>query len=570
MLKRIRIQNYLFVQDQELVFEAGMTAFTGETGAGKSILVGAISLILAESTFQAQAFDKDKAIYLEADFELAQNQALQDKLDELGYDDEQEVTLARRISQNGRSGYFINGRKVNANLMKELKPFLIDFHHQRDQQRLLLPSFQLEILDVYADCTLLRKEHASLLQKLRSDIKKLDELRQTKAHNRQLEELYRFQLDEILQASITTGEEVQLSKEHEKIANSHKIREMGARISHEIYQDEACALDLLRSAVALLDRMKDLDESIANVYHALADAMQIISDCEADVNQLAQSSEDEGGRLELISQRLDTINSLLYKHRVRDSAELENLFAQKKAAILDFDSLDSSIEELEKQIDTDFQLLLKLGESLSEQRQKAAAKLSHDLQAGIRELAIPDARFEISIDKKAASDLVISDYLAVVSLSGAESCEFRFSANLGADLMPLADVASGGELSRVLLAIKKVLAGRLEPLLMILDEIDAGLGGKTAEAVAIAIKDLSESHQVFCVTHLAVIAAVADEHIALQKRAQDETTIIMMQALDASGRTLELARMLSGEVTQASLEHARQLLKTKIDQMRKQ
>ncbi len=569
MLSRLKISNYLFVPDQELFFEEGMTALTGETGAGKSILVGAISLIFADKAFAAEPWDPARPVYLEADFELGDNQALRDKLAELEYDDEQQLTLARRVSENGRSSYFINGRKVTAGLMMELRPLLIDFHHQRDQQRLLMPSFQLEVLDLFAGSTELRKEHASRLQKLRSMAKELEAQKELKERNRQLEELYRFQLQELEEAAISTGEERELDKEYERISHSQQIRELGGRIGQEFYEAEGSVMDVIRAALSELDKLKGLDETIAQLHQALADAAQIISDCEGEVSNLAFMAVDDEARLEEITQRLDQINSLLYKHRVRDTAELEQLFEEKRASILDFDSLDERIEELSAQIEADFLQLKEVQIALSKKRGDAAAMLASELQAAIRSLAIANARFEISIDKKASEELLSSECLAAISLSGAESCEFLFSANPGTELAPLAEVASGGELSRVLLAIKKVLAGRLEPLLMILDEIDAGLGGKTAEAVAAVIGELSVNHQVFCVTHLAVIAASADHHIAIEKQIQNENTVIKMKPLNDSERTLELARMLSGDVTEASREHAKQLLKTKIKQKRK-
>jgi len=191
-------------------------------------------------------------------------------------------------------------------------------------------------------------------------------------------------------------------------------------------------------------------------------------------------------------------------------------------------------------------------------------RLGSELQAAIRELAIPQARLEINIDKKASAGMLMPDYLAAISSSGADLCEYLFSANPGIGLRPLADVASGGELSRVLLAIKKVLAGRLEPRLMILDEIDAGIGGKTAEAVAAVIRELARAHVVLCVTHLASIAALADWHLALDKVATGAKTQVTMRLLDKEARAAELARMLSGNVTEASLRHANELIKNRL------
>ena len=239
-------------------------------------------------------------------------------------------------------------------------------------------------------------------------------------------------------------------KEYERISHSQQIRELGGRIGQEFYEAEGSVMDVIRAALSELDKLKGLDETIAQLHQALADAAQIISDCEGEVSNLAFMAVDDEARLEEITQRLDQINSLLYKHRVRDTAELEQLFEEKRASILDFDSLDERIEELSAQIEADFLQLKEVQIALSKKRGDAAAMLASELQAAIRSLAIANARFEISIDKKASEELLSSECLAAISLSGAESCEFLFSANPGTELAPLAEVASGGELSRVL------------------------------------------------------------------------------------------------------------------------
>jgi len=560
MLSGIRIHNYLFVPSAELRFGQGMTVLTGETGAGKSILVGAISLIFGESAFAPEPWDREKAIYLEADFRIRGNRPLQDKLEELGHADGEELTLARQISESGRSAYYINGRKVAAGLMKELRPLMIDFHHQRDQQRLLQSSYQLEVLDAYAETTAARAAFASLIQHLRSDIKSLEELKLEQERNKQLAELYRFQLEELEAAAILEGEDKELQREFDLLSHARQISEAGTWISHNLFEQENSAQDLIRAAVNSLDRYAGLDERVAQLKQSLTDSLQILEDCAAEVSDIGNRTHDDPARLETIQQRLDLINSLLHKHRVRDLVELRGLFATRLAQIGDFDAQDERINRLALRIQRDFQELHKLGSELSEKRLSAANHLAGDLQSAIRDLAIPEARFEINIDKKASSEMLMQDYVAAVSLSGADICEFRFSANLGAGLKALAEVASGGELSRVLLAIKKVLAGRMEPRLMILDEIDAGIGGKTADAVAAVIRELARTHVVLCVTHLASIAAVADWHMGLSKTSDSFKTVIAMRPLDADGRIRELARMLSGHVTEASLKHAKELL----------
>lgn len=560
MLTGIRISNYLFVPEASLQFGKGMTVLTGETGAGKSILVGAISLIFGDAGFAPEPWDPAKPVYLEADFHIDGNTSLQSRLEELGHADGIELTLARQISESGRSAYYINGRKVAVNLMKELRPLMIDFHHQRDQQRLLQPSYQLEVLDAYAGTAGDREAHSTLLQKLRASIRTLEELKDQRERDAQLDELYRFQLQELETAAIHAGEDKDLQLEYDRLSHAQEIRETGEWINHRLYEQQDSARDLIRTAIASLDRFAAIDPKVAQLKQSLADGLQIISDCAAEVADLSSGGDADPARLDSIRERLDLINSLLYKHRVKDLVELRELFARRRDQIGDFDALDERIETLAAEIAQSHKTLLELGARLSDARAAAAVRLSRDLQAAIRDLAIPEARFEINIDKKASTEMLMQDYLAAVSLSGADLCEFRFCANLGAGLRPLADVASGGELSRVLLAIKKVLAGRLEPRLMILDEIDSGVGGKTAEAVAATIRDLARSHIVLCVTHLASIAAAADWHLALEKSSGAAKTVISMKPLDADGRQKELARMLSGRITDASLKHANELM----------
>lgn len=560
MLTGIRISNYLFVPEADIRFGKGMTVLTGETGAGKSILVGAISLIFGDTGFAPEPWDPTRPVYLEADFGISGNQTLQTKLEELGHADGEELTLARQIGESGRSAYYINGRKVAVGLMKELRPLMIDFHHQRDQQRLLQPSYQLEVLDAYAGTAEDRTAHSTYLQRLRASIRRLEDLVAQRERNAQLDELYRFQLQELEAASVHEDEDKDLQLEYDRLSHIREIRETGDWIQHKLFEQQDSARDLIRTAIASLDRFSAIDPRVAQLRQSLGDSLQILSDCAEEVAGISSGGDEDPARLESIRERLDLINSLLYKHRVKDIRELTELFAQRQAQIGDFDALDGQIDELQSEIATYYKALLELGAKLSAARTEAAVRLSRDLQKAIRDLAIPEARFEINIDKKASAEMLMQDYLAAVSLSGADLCDFRFSANLGAGLRPLADVASGGELSRVLLAIKKVLAGRLEPRLMILDEIDSGVGGKTAEAVAATIRELARSHIVLCVTHLASIAAAADWHLALEKSSGNTKTVIAMRPLDEAGRERELARMLSGRITDASLKHANELM----------
>lgn len=559
MLKQIRIHNYLFVPRAELSFEPGMTVLTGETGAGKSILMGAISLIFANSSAASEPWDAEQPVYLEADFDILEGSALSAKLEELGHLEGSELTLARQISVGGRSSYYVNGRKVGSSVLKELEPLMVDYHHQRDQQRLLQSSYQLEVLDAFAGLEKVRQEHASLLQSLRARIRILEQHRQQKEQSLQLADLYRFQYDEYEQIAIREGEDAQLQHEFERLSHSQQISETSAWVSHILYEKEDSVRDLIRSSIKELDRFGHIDERVSQFQSSLRDSLQILDDCADEAQELSSSHADPQA-LDQIRGRLDQINALLHKHRVRDIPELKALFAQRMAELEGFDALDMRITELETSIQADYMRLLELAQTLSLARESQSGALAGALELAVRDLAISNASFKISIDKKASPEMLMQDYLAACSLSGAEQCEFMFSANLGSELKPLADVASGGELSRVLLAIKKVLAQELEPRLLILDEIDAGVGGKTAEAVAATICELAKIHLVLCVTHLASIAAVADRHYLIQKQSGVAKTVIDLRLLDEQERIRELARMLSGSLSETSIQHAKELL----------
>ena len=281
-------------------------------------------------------------------------------------------------------------------------------------------------------------------------------------------------------------------------------------------------------------------------------------------NNLSSSRENisfEPQRLENIQARLDLINSLMYKHKVRNIEELLSLFEERSTQISSLENSEKAIAELEENLNINFTLLQKKGEELSRKRQQASKNLSNELQKNIRSLSIPNGTLEIRIDKKTQSNFVISDYLSAASESGEDTVEFLFSANPGFEQKPLSAVVSGGELSRILLAIKKVLAERLEPKLIILDEIEVGIGGKTAERVAEFITELSQKQQILCITHLAQIAARADKHLAIEKFTRNEKSMIELHELNAEETLQEIARMLSGSLSSKALAHAAELLK---------
>lgn len=560
MLTGIQIQNYLFVPQQTLEFGAGMTVLSGETGAGKSILVGAISLIFGDPSPALEAFDPAKPIYLEASFDISQNTELQEYLSRQGQETEGELILARELTPAGRSAYFLNGRRVAAAMMREMKPLMIDFHHQRDQQRLLLGSYQLQLLDLHAQNQDLKTDFAVRYRNLRDQIKELQSLKEQAETQRQLQELHQFQFDELQQAALRPGEELELQQEFDLLSHAREIAETAGAAAFELYEGENSVHVRISGSLAGLSKYAHLNQRLAAIEQSLRDCQDQIGENAAALSELTLELDSDPIRLQAIQERLDLINSLLHKHRLTHSGELLELQALREEQLNSFADIGQSIENLELSIEQDFGKLKQSADQLSKSREKAAATLSEELRENISQLSLGDARFKISIDRKSEGKIIMQDYLDSCTEQGQDSCQFFFSANRGGQLKPLSAVASGGELSRILLAIKKVLSLRMDEKLMILDEIDAGIGGKTAENVAQFIFQLARRHRIICITHLAQIAAIADRQIALNKESGGPKTVIKMTELMPRQRLEELARMLSGDVSSVSLQHARELI----------
>jgi len=560
MLTELYLQNYLMLQETRLPFDKGLTVITGETGAGKSILLGSISLIFGDNLPGIEAFDKEKPIYLEATFSI-KDEILTNILAQDGIEKEDELIVAREISTNNRSTYFLNGRKVGVTLIKELKNYLLDFHHQRDQQRLLSSAYQLDLLDAYGGLFTLREDYANLYKEIKSDLKNLQELKSTAEKQKQLRELYRFQYEELENAKLHINEDVELQNEYELLSHTLEITELCDEITADLLENENSIFDILNGYLNKLNHFEHLHKEIRNAKDNIHQALENLQEAANNLSSSRENISFEPQRLENIQARLDLINSLMYKHKVRNIEELLSLFEERSTQISSLENSEKAIAELEENLNNNFTLLQKKGEELSRKRQQASKNLSNELQKNIRSLSIPNGTLEIRIDKKTQSNFVISDYLSAASESGEDTVEFLFSANPGFEQKPLSAVVSGGELSRILLAIKKVLAERLEPKLIILDEIEVGIGGKTAERVAEFIAELSQKQQILCITHLAQIAARADKHLAIEKFTRNEKSMIELHELNAEETLQEIARMLSGSLSSKALAHAAELLK---------
>jgi DNA repair protein RecN (Recombination protein N) len=562
MLAELNLKNYILIPELKLNFKGGMSAITGETGAGKSILVGALNLVFGKSTAGQIAYDPSKDVSLEIIFQIPKEyKEVHSFLDEAGFPaDNDEVIASREFSVSGKNVSYLNGRKTSTSVLKELHDLLIDFHHQRDQQNLLNPAFQLDLLDQFGKHIPLRTEFQLGLQDLKGNLVKLQKLQDAEAANLQLIDLYRFQADELKAAGLTIGEDVTLEQEFELLSHSEDIINKTGELYNEFYEQENSILDTFTHAHIQLEKYSDMSADIGTICSRLVNIIEGIQDTSQLLRTVREKIASDPERLNDIRQKLDLINSLKTKYKL-PTVEALLAYQQKiEQAILSQDSNSDEIRTISLQIDIQFAALTETADRLTDHRRKSAVRLAKDIVQNVKQLSIPNAQIEIQIDKKAEGKILISDISKVYSDTGQDNIEIRFSANVGSPILPLKSIVSGGELSRILLATKKSLASVLPPRTIILDEIDVGIGGKTAGSLAEFIYGLSKSHQVICITHLAKIAAVADNHISIEKKTLKNTTTIEVENLNQERRIEEIARMLSGHITELSEQHAKELL----------
>lgn len=563
MLSEIYIKNYILVPELRMSFGKGLTVISGETGAGKSIVVGSIGLIFGDVNSGIEPWNKEEPIYLEATFIPFKDKATKEMLTEIGAEDEEELILAREISVAGKSTYFLGGRRVSAAVLKELKPLLLDFHHQRDQQKILQSVYQLELLDRYGETTGLREDFGAMYRQIRADIRSLDELIRRQEENRHMLELYQYQYNELQEAAISEGEDVTLQAEYELLQSSAEISTLCEEIHENLFERENSLYDEISRYSYRLEQFAQMDPTLSEAHNSLSEALASLQESSLSLEAAKDRITHDPARLEFLEERLNLINELLFKHKVKDISQLLLLFEERKQALKSSDELSEEIRQAKSKLEYSYQKLREVAETLSQRRIKAAKNLALELKESIRKLAIKDAEFEIRIDKISDSENLSLRDISFCNESGQDVVSFLFSANPGMALKPLQAVASGGEMSRILLGIKEIISAKESPRLIVLDEIDTGIGGKTADYVARCIHNLAKHSPVLCITHLAQIAAYADHHVAVEKQGGEKLGV-SLKSLNKEEQEVEIARMLSGTITEASLKHAKELLIKKI------
>jgi DNA repair protein RecN (Recombination protein N) len=566
MLKELRIENFAIIQSLELKFEAGLIIFTGETGAGKSIILDAIEALVGGRTDATMVRSgADKAV-LEAEFTIpmAFRAEVHGILEREGLDEGAEaVTFGREIRLEGRTIARINGRSVNVGLLKELGSSLVDIHGQSEHLSLLDVKSHLGLLDRYAGAQKEFNTYQQAFQALRQVRKELHSLRELESEAERRMELLEFQAQEIQGANLAPGEEEELSQERSRLANAETLSSSAQQVLtllDEGSPEAAAVTDLLGQARQLLANLARIDSSQNDLLDQLESASVQISEITRSLGSYLEEIEYNPRRLEQVEDRLELIHRVVKKYGGTVEAALE-YGKNARAQLESIAHASERIAELEQQEEAGLAVLKEKAVALSNARKKAAAVMQQQVERQLADLSMAGAKFEVEFQTgEAANGVEIEPGKRIAfSETGIDQVEFFIAPNPGEGLKPLTRIASGGETSRLMLALKNVLTGADFIPTLIFDEIDQGIGGRVGNVVGEKLWRLGRNHQVMCVTHLPQLAAFGDQHFSVRKVVNEGRTTTEVYELKEAARSSELAAM-TGSVSEASLKAAREAL----------
>ena len=552
MLKKILVQNYILIENLELEFSNKLNIITGETGSGKSILIGAIDTVFgAKTSKDCIRTGCDKA-YIELSLFL--NQPINELLSEYGIENfGNELIISREITQSG-SRSRVNGTLVNLDFIKVLRDRFLDIHSQHQTYSFMQPKYHIQLLDSYAKatCSELFKKYSTLYEEYTTAKQKLEETKNTNNLTENQIEFLKFQIDEIETANIKEiDEDERLENELVVLENAEKLKELTGSVAWTLNNDDESILNTLSQLKMNLSKASRMDSGLEDSESELINIIEGIKDLSSSLRDYSQSLDNDTARLNEIQERLFNLDKLKRKYG-SGSAEkpLENVlntFEELQNEYSTIINFESNIEELEMKVDNLFSKLKKLAEEISSKRKMYSEVLSSLIVEKLEKLELPKVQFKIDIQNTELNKF------------GIDNVEFLISTNVSEPLRPLAKVASGGEISRVMLALKTIFAQHDDIDTVIFDEIDTGISGKTSQKVSEEISELANYRQIIMITHQAIIASKADKHIYV-KKVQGDSTQVGIYELNESDKLKAIAELASGEITDESLEFAKTLI----------
>ena len=553
MLLEISIKNFAIIEAISLNFEKGMTVLTGETGAGKSIIIDAMNMMLgARATTDVIRHGAPKA-EIEGLFSVENSHALQMIFDEQGIELGDEIIIRREILQNGRSVSRVNGQMVNLSVLRSIGQYLVDIHGQHDQEELMRPQLHIQMLDGFGDADFLELKQAyqTNFDAYRNMRKQLLEIKKNQEEHKARIEMLEFQMAEIESASLQPGEDLKLNQERDKLLNHKNIADTLTNAYTMLDNDEISSLANVRSAMNDMESLEEYDAEYREISTSLSESYYVLEDVAKRLEDIIEDLDFDGNRLIQIESRLDLIHAITRKYggNVDDVlmyfAKITEEYNLLTGNHLSSDDMEAELKKLEVS-------LVDLASKLASARHNLAQQLEIEIQQELKDLYMDKARFQVQFTK------------GKFTREGNESVEFYISTNPGEDFKPLVKVASGGELSRLMLAIKSAFSRKEGKTSIVFDEVDTGVSGRVAQAIAQKIHKIGQNGQVLAISHLPQVIAIADYQFFIEKISNDHSTVSTVRLLTVEERVEEVAKMLAGEnVTEAALSQARELLQSK-------
>ena len=550
MLRQLYIRNFTLIDELDITFKPGFSVITGETGAGKSIILGAIGQILgnrADARMVKAGCDK---CVIEAHFNLS-NYDMEGFFDDNDIDYEPEDCIIRReLKANGKSRAFINDTPVALTTARELGQQLVDIHSQHQNLLLQKEDFQLNVVDIIAHNSQLLNDYRTLFDGYAKAKAALREKEEECEKDRANEDFLRFQADELVKAQLIDGEQEELEQELETLSHAEDIKGALFDADNLLSGDDRSITQSCKTMLSRLSDIGDVYPAIRQVTERIDSAYIELKDIARDISNLAESIDFDPARLTMANERLDTIYTLQKKHHVESVAELIAIRDSLTARLNDITNSEDMLEDMRRQVEDMHRKATEAAARLTESRQEAARHVTEQLLAQMTALGMPNARFEIKFETKE------------LAVDGADRISYMFSANKNVPLEPIAQVASGGEVARVMLSLKAMISGAVKLPTIIFDEIDTGVSGRVAEMMAQIMRQMGRAdRQVISITHLPQIAALGTTHYKVEKTDTDDTTISRMRMLGHDERITEIAQMLSGSnISDAAIENAKSLL----------
>ncbi len=550
MLKRLEIHNYAIIESLELDLTKGLSIVTGETGAGKSILLGALGLIMGKRADTKVLYEADKKCVVEAVFDVS-DYNIQSIFEAEGIDYEQETIIRRLISPNGKSRAFINDEPTTLSVLKAITDNLVDLHQQFDALDLHSVSFQTKTIDALAGVIDKVGDYQADYVEYAKSKRTLASVEEKHRNANQEMDFLNFQMKEFNDAELMDGEQEEKEKTLDKLTNAEDIQRVGNMILHQLDEDDSSTVDTLQTLLNELSSVMDADEKLAELYERLTNIQEEMRDIAKEAGHIAEITEYDENKIEELNARLSLIYRLQKKHNVDNLEDLLKIQDDISTQLSGFGDITQDIESLQKRIAKLEASLVKKAEVISKSRKKTAPEFEKSIHKMLIPLSMENAYIKVDIAP-----------LDKPGPSGMDQITFLFAPNKGSDFKSLKDIASGGEISRLTLCIKSLVADAMTLPTLIFDEIDTGVSGEVASRMGEILAGLADKHQVISITHSPQIAAKADRHFFVHKNDREDRTVTAIKELDKEGRITEIAKMLSGNPPSvAAIENAKELMK---------